>query len=75
MWVDTGKNIINEIDNTDPLNQAWTKTNNVYYSFASKAEWELAEWLFSASLPQSSINDFLHLYWVHLVHYAQDQDS
>ena len=75
MWVDTRKNIVNEIDDTNPLSQAQTKTNNVYYPFMSKAEWELAEWLSLASLLQSSINNFLHLDWVHLVHYAKDQNS
>ena len=75
IWVDTRKNIVNEINNTNPLSQGQTETNNVYYLFASKAEWELAEWFSSASLPQSSINNFLHLNWVCLVHYAKYQDS
>ena len=66
MYVDSGNNIINETDNTDPLSQACRESNNVYYPFALKAEWELAEWLSSSSLSQSSINKFLHLDWVHL---------
>ena len=66
MYADSGNIIINEIDNTNPLSQARRESNNVYYPFASKAEWELAEWLSLSSLSQSFVNEFLHLDWVRL---------
>lgn len=62
-----GMNILQEIDATDPLREDRVKSNNVYYPFPSKAEWELAEWLSSSSIPQSSVNKFLHLDWVRLI--------
>lgn len=65
-WVETGKTFVDEVDENDPLSQARQESQNIYYPFASKAEWDLAEWLSSSSLPQSSVNEFLHLDWVRL---------
>ena len=41
MWIDSGENIVQEIDCTDPLSQEHIESKNVYYTFASKGEWEL----------------------------------
>ncbi|KAI5986599.1 hypothetical protein EDD15DRAFT_2373033 [Pisolithus albus] len=36
-------------------------TENVYYPFGSKSEWELANWLASGALAQKEIDAYLHL--------------
>ena len=36
-------------------------TENLYYPFASKSEWELADWLSSGALSQKDINAYLRL--------------
>ena len=36
-------------------------TDNVYYPFASKSEWELARWLSSGALSQKDIDAYLRL--------------
>ncbi|KAI6022479.1 hypothetical protein BKA83DRAFT_4054337, partial [Pisolithus microcarpus] len=36
-------------------------SENVYYPFASKSEWELANWLASGALSQKEIDAYLHL--------------
>lgn len=55
------------VDASDPLTVDHTESNNIYYPFASKAKWELAEWLSSSSLSQLLVNEFLHLDWVSLL--------
>ena len=67
MWIDGGENIVQEVDHTDPLSQEHIESKNVYYPFASNGEWELAWWLLSSSLSQSSVNKFLHPEWVCLI--------
>ena len=39
-------------------------SENVYYPFASKSEWEFANWLSSGSLSQKEINLYLHSQYV-----------
>lgn len=59
-----GANLLQEIDQNDALRQRRVDSENIFYPFASRAEWELARWLGTRSLPQSEINEFLHLDWV-----------
>ena len=62
---------ITKIDKTDPLSGTCDESHNIYYPFASQAEWELAEWLLFSSLPESSVNEFLHLDWVGTIDITQ----
>lgn len=45
-------------------------TENVYYPFASKSEWELANWLSSGALSQKEIDHYLQLQCVSEIHSA-----
>lgn len=59
-----GYNLLQNIDQFDDLAQQRNDSDNMYYPFASRAEWQLARWLSTTSLPQSEVNNFLHLDWV-----------
>lgn len=59
-----GANLLQAIDRNDDLRKQRSDSGNTYYPFASRAEWELGRWLGTRSLPQSEINEFLHLDWV-----------
>ena len=69
--VGIGYDLITKIDKIDPLSGAHDESHNIYYPFTFQAEWELAEWLLSSSLPQSSVNEFLHLDWVGTIDQTQ----
>ncbi|KAI6105053.1 hypothetical protein EDD16DRAFT_1634110 [Pisolithus croceorrhizus] len=46
-----------EMDQHAPIRNS----ENVYFPFASKSEWELADWLSSSALSQKDIDTYLHL--------------
>jgi hypothetical protein len=54
----TGQTFMNIFD-TDQY--AHFRTHNLYYPFASKAEWELASFLLSSNLSMQAIDEFLLL--------------
>src|ERR1700720_2417385 len=49
-----GQNLLQTIDELDP-HATDLANSNVHYPFAGHADWQLAHWLASAPLPQSSI--------------------
>lgn len=57
-------NLLQHINDFDALKMHRLDSQNIFYPFASRSEWELARWLSTTSLPQSEVNDFLHLDWV-----------
>lgn len=63
-----GHNLLQHIDQFDQLAERRSDSDNIFYPFSSRAEWQLARWLTKTSLPQSEVNEFLHLDWVRLSH-------
>ena len=57
-----GRNLLQIVDETDDYREA--RKDNVHYPFASRSEWQLANWLSSASLSKSDITSFLRLDYV-----------
>jgi len=57
-----GRNLLQSIDETD--NYREERAKNIHYPFASRSEWQLANWLAGASLSQSDITSFLRLNYV-----------
>jgi len=58
-----GQNLLQRIDAND-IYANHRKESTVHYPFASRAEWQLANWLAGASLSQAEINSFLKLDYV-----------
>jgi hypothetical protein len=58
-----GQNLLQRID-ADDIYADDRNMSSVHYPFASRAEWQLANWLAGASLSQSEINSFLKLDYV-----------
>lgn len=58
-----GKNMLQQMDE-DKYANIRQESRNVHFPFASRSEWQLANWLTRSSLPQTEIDSFLHLNWV-----------
>ena len=63
--VRVGRNLLQLIDERDTY-RAERAAFDVHYPFAGRAEWQLADWLSSAPIPQSAINSFLKLDYVRI---------
>jgi len=61
--VRVGRNLLQLIDERDDY-RTERAAFDVHYPFAGHAEWQLANWLSSAPIPQSAINSFLKLDYV-----------
>lgn len=64
-----GENLLQRI-RRDPYGQY--RQDNIYYPFASRGEWQLAQWLINSSLTQAQTDSFLKLEEVsncHIVSY------
>lgn len=63
IYAEGGKNLLQVVED-DILANTRAESDNIFYPFASKEEWELAQWFTHSSLPQSEINSFLRLRYV-----------
>ncbi|KAI9458068.1 hypothetical protein HD554DRAFT_1992288, partial [Boletus coccyginus] len=54
-----GRNLLQRMDE-DGFTEV-RNSENIFFPFASKSEWEVADWLSSGSLSQSEIDTYLHL--------------
>ena len=61
----TGKTVM-DLFNADQY--AHYRVHNLYYPFASKAEWQLASWLLRSNLSMQAIDEFLLLDLVSLIY-------
>jgi hypothetical protein len=61
--VRVGKNLLQLVDDRD-VYRAERAAFDVHYPFAGRTEWQLANWLSSAPIPQSAIDSFLKLDYV-----------
>lgn len=59
-----GTNLLQKIDR-DRL--APYRTNNIFYPFADREEWELVSWMIKSSLSNRQIDSFLHLRFVSVI--------
>jgi hypothetical protein len=59
-----GRNLLQEVNNSDQFAHIRATQADVHYPFASHTEWGLAKWLAHTPLPQSEINKFLKLPYV-----------
>jgi hypothetical protein len=58
-----GRNLLQQIDKGDEFATVRAQYD-VHYPFSSRADWQLANWLTCAPLPQSEVNSFLRLDYV-----------
>jgi len=56
-----GESFIDRFNHDDLAEQ---RSNNLYYPFASREEWELASFLLRSNMPMSEIDEFLRLHLV-----------
>ena len=56
------------MDKFDADQYAHYRSSNLYYPFASKAEWQLGSWLLQLKLSMQAINEFLRLDLVSLIY-------
>lgn len=57
-----GANILQKIENDDdPLHGLRVQSDNIFYPFHSRAEWQVANWTNLAGLSVSQIDGFLKL--------------
>ena len=67
--VRVGRNLLQLIDERDDY-RTERAAFDVHYPFAGRAEWQLANWLSNAPIPQSAITLFLKLDYVSIpIHY------
>jgi hypothetical protein len=59
-----GLNLLQRIDVEDIFVDE-RERHDIHYPFASRADWQLANWLAASPLPQSEVNSFLRLDQVH----------